>query len=329
MIATIYEKSRDNRFWITLAIFSLLMALGIYSLVYWGAYSLTPFGLWRRPARILVLFVFSIAVLAGKGMDILSADNKLPDNNSRHSVIYWIRRMLIGLGIIGFVNVVLNIIIKQNSEGVRNFIKGLIKYSPFSGMSDSRFEKAVIHFEYLIRTKLTFDLSGTVLLLAIISIIIGFYVIYMWEQKRFASKHVRMIFIGIVLFDMASIHIQWRIPNENINDPDEFFEEHPFVSRVKKDIESPRTFIKGPLYPFYLDDVVRENQALVSKFRDVGGYSVFLLRRYANFIKAVNKMPLEEYVNPALLRIRNQNSRLLNTQGSIYQEPSRARIWQV
>ncbi len=58
--------------WIGLALFGLLVALGVYTPVHgWLTQLLPGFASFRAPARAIVLWTFSVAVLAGYGIDAL------------------------------------------------------------------------------------------------------------------------------------------------------------------------------------------------------------------------------------------------------------------
>ena len=70
-----FVKSRTSRLlpWIGLAIFGLLVALGVYTPVHgWLTQLLPGFDSFRAPARAIVLWVLGVAVLAGYGLDRLT-----------------------------------------------------------------------------------------------------------------------------------------------------------------------------------------------------------------------------------------------------------------
>jgi len=81
-----FQKSRTSKSrtsglpllpWIGLAIFGLLVALGVYTPVHgWLTQLLPGFDSFRAPARAIVLWTFSLAVLAGYGVDGLTADRR-------------------------------------------------------------------------------------------------------------------------------------------------------------------------------------------------------------------------------------------------------------
>ncbi|MBX3054472.1 MAG: hypothetical protein KF753_23570 [Caldilineaceae bacterium] len=72
--------------WIGLALFGLLVALGVYTPVHgWLTQLLPGFASFRAPARAIVLWTFSIAVLAGYGVDWLTADGGRQTTDGRRS----------------------------------------------------------------------------------------------------------------------------------------------------------------------------------------------------------------------------------------------------
>jgi hypothetical protein len=66
------EKRRRLLPWIGLALFGLLVALGVYTPVHgWLTQTLPGFASFRAPARAIVLWTLSVAILAGYGIDRL------------------------------------------------------------------------------------------------------------------------------------------------------------------------------------------------------------------------------------------------------------------
>ena len=74
-----FQKSRTSPLlpWIGLALFGLLVALGVYTPVHgWLTQLLPGFASFRAPARAVVLWTLGVAVLAGYGVDRLTADRR-------------------------------------------------------------------------------------------------------------------------------------------------------------------------------------------------------------------------------------------------------------
>ncbi len=68
------EAGRQTGFWLVLALFAVFLALGRNNLLYPALYRWVPgIGLFRAPARWLLLFSFASAMLAGRGMDLCTA----------------------------------------------------------------------------------------------------------------------------------------------------------------------------------------------------------------------------------------------------------------
>jgi hypothetical protein len=67
-------RFRDNRLavvTVALAVLGLLLAMGYHTPLYKIVYHFPGFDRFRSPTRIIVLWVFAVALLAGKGMDLL------------------------------------------------------------------------------------------------------------------------------------------------------------------------------------------------------------------------------------------------------------------
>ena len=83
-----FSKSRTSALlpWIGLALFGLLVALGVYTPVHgWLTQLLPGFASFRAPARAIVLWTFSVAVLAGYGVDWLTANGGRQTTDGRRS----------------------------------------------------------------------------------------------------------------------------------------------------------------------------------------------------------------------------------------------------
>ena len=70
--ALTWQRSRLVRFWVLLGLLGLLMALGPHTILHGLSYAIAPpFRQLRVPARAIFLFDFSVAMLAGQGLDSL------------------------------------------------------------------------------------------------------------------------------------------------------------------------------------------------------------------------------------------------------------------
>jgi hypothetical protein len=71
-VALTWQRARLVRFWILLGLLGLLMALGPHTILHGLSYAIAPpFRQLRVPARAVFLFDFSVAMLAGQGLDSL------------------------------------------------------------------------------------------------------------------------------------------------------------------------------------------------------------------------------------------------------------------
>lgn len=71
LIGLLYAKNHYTKTFLCLGIFSLLFSLGKYTPFYLLFYQLPGFSLFRAPGKMMVIFVFSLALLAGFGVQVL------------------------------------------------------------------------------------------------------------------------------------------------------------------------------------------------------------------------------------------------------------------
>lgn len=115
--ALIYRRNWHVKSLLFLAFFSLIVALGKYSIIYRFMYHYLPgFSTFRVPKMILFLFAFAVSVLAGSGVQWLFYDED-PNKTRR------IRNILYGLAAIWVVTAVLTLYAYLDMEGLIQFYK--------------------------------------------------------------------------------------------------------------------------------------------------------------------------------------------------------------
>lgn len=81
LLAFLSSRHSDNKrilfFLSTLAVIAVVLALGKHTPLYRLAYFIPGFDRFRAPSKILVLWVFALSLLAGKGMDNLLAGDRI------------------------------------------------------------------------------------------------------------------------------------------------------------------------------------------------------------------------------------------------------------
>jgi hypothetical protein len=80
-----YRKDRTVLLFASLALLSILLALGKYSPLFF-LYKLPLAGLFRAPARFLFLYVLSISILTGIGLDDMIRRNRTSDHQTKTSI---------------------------------------------------------------------------------------------------------------------------------------------------------------------------------------------------------------------------------------------------
>lgn len=113
-LAIASRRDRHTVFFTVLALLSVALALGEYSPIFKLFYHVVPgFNMFRIPARILMLFNFATAVLAGLGADVLANLER-----SEGNLATWWRVVIVGCGLIFLFILSLNVLIYLAGEGV-------------------------------------------------------------------------------------------------------------------------------------------------------------------------------------------------------------------
>ncbi len=101
-LALTWQRSRIVRFWVLLGLLGLLTALGPDTIVHGLSYAiLVPFRQLRVPARAIVLFDFSVAMLAGQGLDSLLQPQSRRARSTLRQLRVGLTRITAALAVIG------------------------------------------------------------------------------------------------------------------------------------------------------------------------------------------------------------------------------------
>ena len=230
-----------------LALGSLILALGHHTPIYKAVFFLPGFDRFRAPSKILVLFVFSMALLAGLGFDrLLSASRKS------------LTKRMVPLSILVTGILALHLIFQVHRPAVLDF------FSPF--VLDDAIPARMIEASGIIAAefrRLTL-LSLVILLLFLLTV-----------RRGLRPVAGATILCGLLLLDLASIH------QKSIRHDDTLYRRITDIKRnMDANVGRDRTLyrvgvFKQPLGP---------NLEMVLGYQTVGGYTALFPNRYYDYI---------------------------------------------
>jgi len=245
-----YRESRGRRvlvFALTLAVLSFLMALGSNTSVYEFIVMLPGFDKIRAPAKILILWVLAMALLAGKGMDALFSLSNAS-----------LRRRL---GV-GFVSILAILTLDAAFHMERALILKL--FSPF--FLDSAIPGRMGFAEGLIRSEWhRFTLLSSIIFLITIS----------WVRGLLKAPLAASLLCGLLFLDLAYVN------RGAAQHQDKIYAE---AARVKEQLgaalgEDKTVFRVGSFRSSW-----GANFEMYLGFQNVGGYNPLLLQRYYEYL---------------------------------------------
>jgi len=245
------------RFFIGLAVFSLIMAWGGHTPLYRIAYYIIPrIKQFRAPSLIFYLFSFSVAVLAGFGLDSLHSET-----GARA------KRLIRGLAIVLGVLAVCLIVCVVAREGVtRSIADGVIPYL--------RAHYAPEMVQMKVRS-LGANYSAFLLSFFRSLVVAGISIVIIWmlvERKILPATGLYLLG-PLLLFDLLLVDAKFV---RTVQPADEFFAEDEVVRYLKQDDSVFRVF------PY--DHRPNDDYLMLFGLQSVGGHHGNQLQRYQRFI---------------------------------------------
>ena len=248
--------NRVGTFFVLLLVSALFLALGKHNPLYRFIYYLPGFHHFRIPAQILFLYVFSISVLAGMGLDYLSDGNLFSGTN----------RMIVLCGLSFVLILAIWVYVHPYS-----FFYLLFKYAKPTGLMGSQAGKVhAIVTSAILRT------------CALSLVIVALLSLYRRGLPSYVTTGSLLILISVA--DLGS----FAFPFIRTVDLDPPPSQLRLISQLKSDRDVYRAVVKNSCFP--------ENAGLWYRFQDIQGYDPLILRRYMQYINKSQHFPADNKV---------------------------------
>ena len=249
-------SDRLGLFFVMLIAITIFLALGKYNPAYPVIYHLPGFNNFRIPAQIIFLYIFSIAVLTGKGLDFLKGSKALSIRSKR--IVFFVLFFFLPLTIwsYGF------------TDSFSNF---LLQHIQFTGMTVEQIYRVASVISHAI------FVSYGILLAVAVSLYL-----YDKESISYSVLATTLIFISVVdlgAFSSPMIQVTDIKPLLNKGKSLNYITQNPIISR---------TAINGRCFI--------ENAGLWYGFQDIQGYDPLILRRYMEYVNRSQGLPPDDKV---------------------------------
>ena len=263
-----------GRFFIILIVIALFLALGKYNPFYPAIYHLPGFNNFRIPAQIIFLYVFSIAVLTGKGLDFIKGSKALSIRMKQIVLFVLILFLPLTIWSYGFTD---------------NFSNFLSQHIQFAGMT----------IEQIYRIASVISHAIFVSYVILFAVAVSFY-FYDKKSLPYSMLATALIFISIV--DLST----FSSPMIQSTDIKPLLNKGKSLHSITQSPTISRTAINGRCFI--------ENAGLWYGFQDIQGYDPLILKRYMEYIDRSQGLPPDNKVVNLhyVVDVNNNLIRLLN-----------------
>lgn len=255
------RKNRNVLFLAVLALFSLLFSFGSYFFLFPALSSVIPFfNFFRVPARMMVFFVFSFALLAGFGLDnILARDKKFLKKIGLLLAILGIAALLCLAGAFVFKEK----IIDAGSKLAEQKLAGATTYSNI--VLDTYGAK------YLVEKVFWHIIDNFVVITAVLLLAAAAF--FAFIRTKITKQTLGLVLLFLLIFDLFSFGMKYV----TVKDPNDIYAKNAVIDFLTKDTSQFRvlalnkTIEQGIFYRYGLESI--------------GGFDSFRLQSYLDFTK--------------------------------------------
>ncbi len=258
-----FWKNKYVKFFTFLGIFSLIMAMGRYTPVYWIFWKIVPgFDILRVPSRFVLIAIFAASILAGFGSKFLlerltSADTMKLKRINKVLMAFSIAALVIAISIMIFKPMI--------SDAAEGTLPDLI--ADEGTLSDS-ISKIDLSINMVIKdlVALSFFITASIGLL-------------LWRlKKRDHANHITIALVLLILLNLGYYHMGYI----DTKDLDEIYEETDYISFLKENSEGYRVY--DPT------DIIEDNFQIIYGIEAIGGYNPLELKYYNELVTTIRNL---------------------------------------
>jgi hypothetical protein len=266
-------KNKHVLFFLMLALFSLLFALGKSGLLLYFFYHIPGFDLFRVPSRMLFFYNFAVIVLAGFGIDFLfSRDSK----RMKKRLINKIPQVMLILSATILIFTLLLFIMKSQILGIGKFLL------------DNRFDPESLNLNsynyYLDKINLAYgEILNGFALFALFLILSTFIIVYFYKSKlKNNLQYIKYAIILLIFLDLGLYSIKYI----DTKDPKDVFLSNQIIDSIKNDLDNYRILDTTLL-------LVPQQTAIIHNIYKVNGFDPMVPVDYQKYVSLASGIELE------------------------------------
>ena len=244
-------------FLVSLGILAFILSLGFHTPLYRLVYYLPGFNKIRAPSKIIIIFVFALSLLAGKGMD---------DLFKRPRVFYGRRINLYLCFVVGCG--ILDLLFHVEHSVVLKIFSAFIMHEAIPERMDIAINLIIKGFHY-------FTLLNFLILLCLI----------LWVRKILKPGLAAFILCTLLLADLGFANWGAARHNDKV---------YIWMKQTKKELHKILKKDKGQYRLGSYDYGMGPNLEMYFGYQTVGGYTPLLLRRYYDYINRYTDNQLQD-----------------------------------
>ena len=258
-----YRKDRYFRFFMILGIFSLIMALGKYTPVYWIFYKIVPgFDILRVPSRFVLIFILCASILAGFGLKRLIED---PDRSLRKRIEALSNALIIVIVVLGSLSLLMAIFQNSAVDYIHDTLDEVLEDEELLSIGHS-----IVNSAYL---RIIWDI------ITLMTILLVTYAILKWRNKK---KEVPGYF-GVVVVSFILLNLGWvHMDLIDTEDPDDIYFKEPYIQFLVDNTGDYRVYDAS--------DMIEDNYQIIYGFKTVKGYNPLELEYYQELTDRIRNL---------------------------------------
>jgi len=287
VVIVLFKKNKYIPFLVTLAFLAFLLALGrnssLYKLFY---YHLPLFNQLRCPGRFMILYQFSIALLAGFGSQFML--NKISPVDKKK--LFKLKRFLI---IACSLSIVILLFLLLGRVPLLSFGERMIEQHYHSSL-----HHAISYYREQMYSAYALIVRGFYILTALL--IGGTALFILRVKEKITPRMLKVGILGLILLDLGIFGMRFVKPV----DIGEWVNKNSALQFLERD--------KGLYRVLPLENTgLYENMGEIHRISNPEGYHPYILKRYMEFVNVINERPTS-YMAAGCLHLKNYDSRLIN-----------------
>lgn len=255
-----YRKNSHVRFFAGMGILSIILAMGGSTPVYWIFYKLIPgFDLLRGPARFVVLFIFSLSILAGFGFDHLQKGltaDQMKKINKKVKVLVWISLIILSGSLIVY-------LFQDRLMGTATDVAVNI-YPDASDLSD--------------------ELSMMILDIIVFAVFLGLSsILLVWRVKK--KQQIKFFQWGVIALIVVNLGYYHNLYIDS-KDPDDIYSPPEYIRFLQQNSNGYRIYDSTPSDV----ELIKDNFQIMYGLHTVKGYNPLHLKNYEELFESIRNL---------------------------------------